>query len=138
MPKRFFFACAMAAAALAACSNNANNIYGTPATPTPIPSYSPNPAITTANVTFTVASSPIPNQPIAMSTPDASGQPGTPIATVNTNSSGVAAFTGLSDTATYCWTTMYTPTSTPPPQPQKYTACASQEFWAAGVHLGNP
>ncbi len=136
MPKRFFFACAMASAALAACSGyNSNNIYGPPSTPTPLPSYSPNPAITTANVTFSVAGNTIANQPIAMSTPDAAGQPGTTITTINTNSTGVAAFSGLTDTTTYCWTTMYTPASA---QPQEYSACVPQQFWGSGVHLGNP
>lgn len=136
MPKRYFFACAVAAAMLAACSNyNPASIYGTPTTPTPIPSYSPNPAITSSNVTFSVGGTPIPNQPIAMSTPDASGRPGTAITTVLTNSSGVAAFTNLVYTTTYCWTTTYTPAGA---QQQQYSACVPQSTWGTGVHLGNP
>lgn len=136
MPKRFIFACTIAAAALAACSQtNPSSIYGNPATATPIPTYSPNPSVTAASVTFTVAGSPVPNQPIAMSTPDASGQPGTAIQTVNTDSTGVAKFTGLTYTATYCWTTTYTPAGA---QAQQYSSCVPQQVWSSGVHLGNP
>ncbi len=135
MPKAFLIALAVAASALAACSNyNPSSIYTTP-TATPVPSFSPNPAITSASVTFTVAGTPIPNQPIAMSTPDPSGQPGTAIATVLTNSTGVAAFSSLTYTATYCWTTMYTP---PGAQPQSYSACLGPQYWYGGVRLGNP
>ena len=135
MPKRSFIACAFAAAALAACSYNGNNIYGTPSTPTPVPSYSPNPAITSASVTFSVGGTPIPNQPIAMSTPTASGQPGTAIATVLTDSTGTAKFSNLVYTATYCWQTSYTPPGT---AMQTYATCLPQQYWGTSVHLGNP
>lgn len=137
MPKRFFLAFAIVAAVLAACSNsNPYLAYSTTSTPTPNPSYSPNPAITGASVTFSIAATPIPNQPIAMSTPDPSGRPGTTIVTVLTNSAGTSAFTGMTATQTYCWQTMYTP---PGAQPQNYSICANPQYWqSAPVHIGNP
>ena len=136
MPKWFFIACAVAAAALAACSNyNANNVYGNPATPTPSPSYSPNPAITSATVTFSVGGTPIPNQSIALSIPNANGQPGAPITSLLTNTSGQATFTNLTYTQTYCWSTSYTP---PGAAMQFYFSCVPQQYWGSGVHLGNP
>lgn len=137
MPKRFFFVVAIAAAVLAAC--NATNPYlgtQTPATPTPNASYSPNPGITGASVFFSVAASPIPNQPIAMSTPDVNGRPGATLATVLTNSTGTSLFTGMTPAQTYCWTTMYTPVGA---QPQSYGICAHPQYWQSTiVQMGNP
>lgn len=137
MPKRFFIAFALAAVALVACNNyNPYGLTGPTPTPSPSPSYSPNPGITAANVLFSVASTPIPNQPVAMSTPDPSGRPGAAIATVITNSTGTSTFSGLTPAQTYCWTTMYTPPGT---SPQNYSVCAFPQYWQAGVvKLGNP
>lgn len=135
MPKWFFIACAVAAAALAACSNYNVNGISNPATPTPVPSYSPNPAITSASVSFSISGTPIPNQPIAMSTPDPNGLPGTAIATVLTDTTGTAKFTNLVYTQTYCWSTSYTP---PGATMQTYSSCVPQQYWGSGVHLGLP
>lgn len=138
MPKRISFAVALVVAVLAACSNS-NPYLGTttPSTPTPNPSYSPNPGITTTSVLFSVASTPIPNQPIAITTPDAQGRAGTtPIATVVTNSAGTSAFSGLTATQTYCFSTKYTPPGT---GMQSYTICAFPQYWQIStVRLGNP
>ncbi|HEV7180827.1 MAG TPA: hypothetical protein VGN11_13220 [Candidatus Baltobacteraceae bacterium] len=135
MPKRFLIACAIAASALAACSGyNPTSIFGTPTTPTPIPSYSPNPAITSALVTLSVSGSPVPNVPIIMSTPDPNGQAGAPIATVTTDSTGTSKFTSLNPTATYCWQAMYTPPGGP--APQQYSICTL--YWQSGIRIGNP
>ncbi|MDQ2866289.1 MAG: hypothetical protein M3R51_08685 [Candidatus Eremiobacteraeota bacterium] len=137
MPKRFLFACAIVAAVFAACNNsNPYDAYVTPSSPTPNPSYSPNPIVTAATVTFSVAATPIPNQPIAMSTPDVAGRPGAAIVTIPTSATGSAAFTGLVATKTYCWTTMYTPSGA---QPQNYSICAGPQYWQISpVHIGNP
>ena len=111
MPKRisYIFVALACGAAISACnSQNYSSLYGP--TPTPVPTattYVPIPTITGATVEVTVAGSPVPNQTVAESTPDPGGKPGAPIASVVTNTSGQAAFSGLTPGQIYCWSDQY-------------------------------
>jgi len=103
MPKRILIALAMAATALAAC--NSNNL---PTSPTPSPTTSPTlaPGVSTAPVFVTVNGSPVPGAPVSLSTPDAAGRPGMPIATQTTGPNGGTTFTGLTAAKNYCFSAM--------------------------------
>ena len=134
MPKRILaIAFAVGALALAACNNgNPNNLYGS-ATPTPsaTPSPSPNPSASTATVTVTYSNSPIPNQPVSVSTPDSTGNFSVSgiITTINTNSSGVATFSNLTPAKTYCWASTYTPAAPGSLARTGYTGCTNLWGW---------
>ena len=101
MPKRILIALAMAATALAACNNN-----NVPTSPTPAPTTSATlaPGNSTAAVYVTVNGSPVPGTPVSLTTPDASGRPGTtPIATQTTGPNGSTTFTSLKSDTNYCF-----------------------------------
>lgn len=120
IPKRYIaFAFAAGALALAACNNsNINNLYGTPTpNPTTTPTFTPNPQASTATIVVTYQGSPLPNQPIALSTPGADGHAGTPILSQMTDSTGKTTFSNLTPQATYCFSSTYQPPASPPPTP---------------------
>ncbi len=113
MPKRILaFAFAATALALAACNNgDINNIYGS-ATPTPVPtstaSPSPDPHASTAVVSVYYSASPLPNQPVTLSS-SVNGSVGSSILTQNTDSTGKTTFSNLTPTVTYCFSSTFTP-----------------------------
>ena len=128
MPKRILgITLAIAALAFAGCGNT-NPLLGTTATPTPVPA-TPNPTITAAIVKVYASSSPLPNQPVGVSTPDTTGHAGTAFATQLTNASGIATFNNLTGAATYCFTTTYVPPS--PTLSQTQSQCT--QFWGNGL-----
>ncbi|HUA08950.1 MAG TPA: hypothetical protein VMA98_06715 [Candidatus Acidoferrales bacterium] len=111
MPKRILLiAFAVTALALAACNSgyNVNDLYGTPAPSTTPSTPTPNPSASTAIVSVYVGSTPLPNQPVNLST-DVNGSAGTLITTQTTDSTGTTTFSGLTPEANYCFTTSYTP-----------------------------
>ena len=112
MPKRILaIAFAVGALALAACNNgDINNLYGT-ATPTPgpTPTVTPNPSASTAYVSVSYSASPLPNQPVNVSTADPSGHAGATIGTQNTDSTGKATFSNLTPALDYCFSSTFTP-----------------------------
>lgn len=136
MPKRILaVAFAAGVLALGACnSNNVNNLYGA-ATPTPGPvaSVTPNPSLTSAAVTVTYQGSPLPNQPVSVSTPDATGHAGTAFLTQNTNATGLTTFTNLTGAANYCFSTSYPIPGTSPQVTASASYCTT--FWGGGVSL---
>ena len=112
MPKRFLaVAFAAGALTLAACNNaNINNLYGTPTPiPTATPTLTPNPQASTATVQVYFANSPLPNQPVTVSTANPNGNYGAPIATHTTDPTGKAIFQNLTPGANYCFYSAYTP-----------------------------
>lgn len=134
MPKRILgLSIAFSALVLAAC-NNGTGIITPPATATPGTPV-PNPAYTAATVTVTVAGSPLPNQPVVLSTPDANGRAGAAIATQTTGSNGQTIFNPLTGAANYCFATTVTPAPSPAPTPLVAYQEKCTTFWAAGVNL---
>ncbi|MDE2482797.1 MAG: hypothetical protein KGN02_11450 [bacterium] len=131
MPKRILSLAFIAASAcaLAACNSgaNINNIYGTPA-PTVGATATPNPAITAAPVSVTVAGSPLPNQPVTLST-DNNGTAGTTLATQNTDATGKTTFNPITGGGFYCFTTVYAPPAPALPITKYY--CGDQ--WQSGI-----
>ncbi len=141
MPKRILAsAFAAAALALAACNNgDVNNLYGS-ATPTPVPtstaSPSPDPHASTAAVTVYFNASPVPNQPVTLST-SVNATVGTTIRTQNTDSTGKTTFSNLTPATWYCFSTTYTqPWSSPPPSPLPMYQPQCTPYWGTiGVTL---
>ncbi|MBV8638983.1 MAG: hypothetical protein JO322_12940 [Candidatus Eremiobacteraeota bacterium] len=141
MSKRILaFAFAAAAMALAACNNgNVNNLYGS-ATATPVPtstsSPSPNPTASTAVVSVYYAGSPLPNQPVTLST-SVNQSVGTPILTQNTDSTGKTTFSNLTPATWYCFSSTYQPPwSSPPPTPlPQYQPQCSLYWGTVGVTI---
>jgi hypothetical protein len=129
MPNRKMILALAALAALAACNNpNINDLYGY-ATATPAPTATPvlNPSVTSATITVTASSSPLPQQSIGLYNSTTTGNivnPTTPIATVTTAPNGEATFTGLIGAAWYCFETTYTP---PGSLTQTSTKCT--QYW---------
>jgi hypothetical protein len=106
--------------ALAACHGSST----APPTPTPLPSFTPNPDIKHAVVEVTIEGSPTPNIPVAISTPHPypSGRPGTPFKTNKTNKNGFAGFSGLKPDGYYCWVATLAPGQTS-------STCQGWAFW---------
>jgi hypothetical protein len=123
MPKRLLLALAVAALVIAACNSSpAPSPTYTPSSPTP------NPKITKAGIEVTVNGTPLPRIPVQISTPrsTASPRPGTPFETHNTNHKGIAHFTGLTPSQTYCWVAIVSPSV-------RGSQCATWEIWQAGT-----
>ena len=115
--------------ALAACHGST----GVTPTPSPVPSYTPNPDDTHATVEVTIEGSPTPKIPVEISTPNPypSGRPGTPFKTNYTNKDGYAAFSGLKYDGTYCWVALLGEGKTS-------STCASWAIWQTStITLGN-
>ncbi len=120
MSNRLLLALVGAALAIAAC-------HGSSTTPTPSSSpasASPNPSITKASVLVTIAGTPAPKIPVEESTPTStsSPRPGTPFDTVNTNKKGMAHFTHLKPSRTYCWVAIISSSF-------KSSECAGWAIW---------
>lgn len=101
MPKRLLLVLAVAALAIAACNSGSTtpSPSGSPGSP------KPNPSITKAAVLVTILGTPQPHIPVLESTPKdtSSPRPGTPFDTEYTNKKGIAHFTHLKPSQTYCW-----------------------------------
>jgi hypothetical protein len=121
MPKRILLlAFAVTALALAACNGgiNPDDLYGTPVPSASAVPLTPNPNATQASVVITVSASPsaspLAKQAVNLYNVSAAGTAtGAPIATQTTDPEGIATFSGLTPTKTYCFTSTYTP-PTPP------------------------
>jgi hypothetical protein len=74
-------------------------------TPAPSTSFTPNPSITSTTIQVTWNQSPLPNAPVAESTPasQSSPRPGTPFQTDTTKKDGTVKFGHLNPNKTYCW-----------------------------------
>lgn len=129
------FAFAATALALAACNSgyNVNDLYGTPAPTATTATATPNPVDSAAVVLVTVSSSPLPNQPVSVST-DVNGTRGSLIATQMTDSTGTTTFTGLTPATNYCFTSSYTP---PGSLPQNYSNCNYTWFNGLTINFSN-
>ncbi|HEY5257146.1 MAG TPA: hypothetical protein VIJ12_02070 [Candidatus Baltobacteraceae bacterium] len=125
MPKKIWFAVGALVLGLSACNSN-SNIYGG-AVPTASPS--PIPTGTIAVVTASYNGTRLPNQTINETT-EVNGGPNTSatIATMVTNSTGQATFTGLTPGASYCWYFDYVVNST---TTTRQSACTNS--WATVV-----
>ena len=134
MPKRILASIVfLSALALAACGGSGSGL----STPTPAPTATPTPnqTLTTALITVNASGTPVPNQPVLLSTPDPNGRPGAVIATQNTNTSGQTTFTALTPAATYCFQATYnaTPPPSPAPTPLPQTKSYCVNYWAGGL-----
>ena len=125
MPKKIWFVLGALVLGLSACSSNPNIYGGAVATASP----SPIPTGTTALITAVYNGVSVANQTV-IETPEANGGPNTsaPIATMVTNSTGQATFTGLTPGTSYCWYFDYVVNST---TTTRQSACTNS--WAAVV-----
>lgn len=96
MPRRLSIAI-LALALLAGCNRGGGSVN-----PIIIPSPTPDPTITTTTITATSNNNPLVAQPISEFT-SVNGNPGTLIATQNTDATGKTTFTGLTPGTAYCW-----------------------------------
>jgi hypothetical protein len=127
MPKRLLLALAAAAIAIAACHSNSSTSLPTAVTQSP----SPNPSITNATILVTINGTPQVRIPVDQSTPKNPGspRPGKPFDVKNTNRKGLAHFTGLKPSKTYCWVVSLPPI--------RFTECAGWAVWQSGtIQLG--
>lgn len=88
----------------------------------------PNPHITWARISVTIAGSPAPNIPVVESTPrsDKRPFPCAPIAKKRTDASGKTVFRKLLPSQIYCWVATLTPT-------EKSSVCATWQAWQSGT-----
>ena len=128
MPKRILgFSLAIFAVTLAACGGSGSGVVAPTATPTLSPT--PVPTASAAVVTVNVSASPTAGVQVAMSTPDANGRPGTPIATQTTDPTGVTTFSNLTPTQSYCFVATYVPGA--PGLNQTKSNCSP--YWGYGI-----
>jgi len=119
---------AVTALAIAAC-------HGSSVSPSPSSSPAspnPNPSITTAKVLVTINGTPRPHIPVNESTPSnpASPRPGKTIVTEYTRKLGVAHFSDLKPSKTYCWVALLG-------QGKISSECAGWPVWQSGeITLG--
>ena len=129
MPKRILgLTLAITALVLGGCGYTNPLAIGPTATPSVTPA-TPNPAITAGVVKVFASASPLPNQPVSISTPDATGHAGAAFATQLTDATGATTFTNLTGAATYCFSTTYVPPA--PTLSQTQSQCTA--FWGYGV-----
>ena len=139
MPKRILaITFAAGALALAACNSNPGSLYGS-ATPTPGPTatVTPNPTASAALVIVTYNGSPLPNQPVTLSTPDANGHyTGAIMTTQTTDATGETTFSNLTPAKSYCFASTFQPTpspsSSPSATPLPATVPICTNIWGAG------
>lgn len=130
MPKRasIFLAVIALTLPVAACGGNSTPT----ASPTAVPSITPNPKDTTAKINVTILGTPVPKVAVEISTPksSASPRPGTPFNTETTDKNGTATFKNLKPSKTYCFVADLTAS-------QSSSICTPFYIWQGGpVQLG--
>ena len=98
-------------------------------------SAQPDPSASAAVVSVYFQGSPLPNQPVTISSSTSSGTVGTAIRTQTTDSTGKTTFSNLTPSTLtpstwYCFSSTYQPPwSSPPPSPLPQTQAQRTPYW---------